>query len=80
MQEKLGFLSGYELGGKDFCSRCYDSLSVEEKKKLKGYECKECKFFYVDDNYDSWCEVTKLYTDRNKKACSNFNNIKILGF
>ena len=70
--EKLGFLSGFVLGEKTFCSKCYDSLSIEERRALRSYECRECKYFYVDSDYDSWCEITGAYTDRDKKSCPKF--------
>lgn len=70
--KRLGFLGGFVLGETNFCSKCYDSLSVEEMRKFKGNVCRECRYFYVDANYDSWCELTGRYADRDNKACEKF--------
>jgi len=69
---KIGFLSGAIVGGKDFCNSCHSKLTEQDRISMGAYECRECAYFYVDSDYESFCKKNNFAVDRNKKCCDNF--------
>lgn len=70
--QKVGFLSGAYVGGKRFCEYCYKKLTEQDKINLGGYNCKDCSYFSVDSNYESYCRKNNFRVDRDKKCCESF--------
>ena len=72
---KVGIFSGANVGGTYFCDSCFKKLTLEDRIKLGAYECRECAYFFVDENYDSFCRRMNKRVDRNKKCCASFERI-----
>ena len=67
---KTGFFGDNcgEVKGKTYCAACIKNLP-----EYMTRECRECAYFYVDDNYDSFCKLHhNKMVDRNAEACTQY--------
>ena len=73
---KVGFFSCVNVGGKSFCDTCYIKLPEQEKISLGAYNCRDCSYFSVDSNYESYCRKNNFRVERDKKCCESFIRFK----